>query len=395
MIDYERRGQIPPKHHTQLRRPDGAGVFYEECFTRQGFDGAYSILYHAHPTTDDTTVIASQRGWPAPVEAAPADGTLRRRLFQTRALAKGASMLDARAPLLFNRDLTVLYAQPTASDTSYFSNGDGDELAFVFEGAGRLESSFGWVAFHAGDYVWIPKGAIHRWHFDGVDNEVLVFEARAGLHVPNQFRNASGQLRMDAPYCHRDFVRPEGFAWTAGAGDDSGPFTVVYKRRDAFSERTLAHHPLDIVGWDGTVYPVAFAIEKYQPRAGLVHLPPTIHTTFAGDGFLVCSFVPRIVDFHPDAIPCPYPHTSVDCDEIIFYVRGNFTSRKGVGPGAISLHPAGVPHGPHPGAYEKSIGTQRTDELAVMVDTFEPLRMTASALAVETSEYHASWNAVR
>lgn len=390
MIDYQRRGTVPPKHHIQHRRPDG-GVYYEECFTRQGFEGAYSILYHQFPITDDVEVRASSRGWPAPVEAVPEDGTLRRRLFQSTRIPSGGTMLDARVPVLFNSDLTVLFARPTRSDDVYFSNGDGDELAFVMEGSGRLESAFGWLPFRAGDYVWIPKGAIHRWHFDGADNHVMVFEARGEVRIPRQFRNASGQLRMDAPYSHRDFVRPEGFVWTPDQGS-GGSHTVVYKRRDRFTERTMLHHPLDVVGWDGTVYPVAFAIEKYQPKTGLVHLPPTIHTTFAGDGFVVCSFVPRLVDYHPEAIPCPYPHTSVDCDEIILYVRGNFTSRRGVGPGAVSLHPAGVPHGPHPGAYEASIGTHRTEELAVMVDTFQPLKTTPNALAIEVRDYHRTWH---
>jgi homogentisate 1,2-dioxygenase len=390
MIDYQRRGTVPPKHHTQLRRPDGAGVYYEECLTREGFDGAYAILYHAFPTTDDAEVRPSTRGWPAPVEAAPEDGVLRRRLFQTASLPAGGAMLDARLPLLFNDDLTVLFARPASSDDVYFANGDGDELAYVFAGSGRLESAFGWLPFTAGDYVWVPKGVIHRWHFDGADNQLLVLEAAAGIHVPRQFRNASGQLKMDAPYAHRDFVRPEGFVWTPADGP-GGAHTVVAKRRGRFTERRMDHHPLDVVGWDGSVYPVAFAIEKYQAKTGLVHLPPTIHATFAGRDFLVCSFVPRVVDFHPDAIPCPYPHASVDCDEIILYVRGNFTSRRGVAAGALSLHPAGVPHGPHPGMYEKSIGAQRTDELAVMVDTVAPLRPTANALAVETREYHESW----
>jgi homogentisate 1,2-dioxygenase len=390
MIDYQRRGSLPAKHHTQLRRADG-GVYYEECFTRVGFEGAYSILYHAHPITDDVSLRPSKRGWPAAMATLPEDGVLKRRLLQTLTVPSGATMLDARVPLLFNRDLTVLVARPTRSDDVFFSNGDGDELAYVYAGSGRVESSFGWLPFVTGDYVWIPKGTIHRWHFDGENNHLMVVEAPGELHVPKQFRNPSGQLRMDAPYSHRDFVRPDGFAWTESQGA-GGEHTVVFKRRERFTERTMPHHPLDVVGWDGSVYPIAFAIEKFQPKTGLVHLPPTIHATFAGEGFVVCSFVPRIVDFHPDAIPCPYPHTSVDCDEIILYVRGNFTSRKGVASGSMSVHPAGVPHGPHPGAYEKSIGSQRTDELAVMIDTFAPLETTANALAIESRDYHASWN---
>ncbi|MDP3278198.1 MAG: homogentisate 1,2-dioxygenase [Deltaproteobacteria bacterium] len=390
MLDYQRRGSVPAKHHITHRRPDGAGVYYEECFTRQGFDGAFSILYHAFATTDDTETVKSSRGWPAPVSVEPQDETVRRRLFDGNKIPVGGCMVDSRIAMLFCSDLVILLARPTQSDDVYFSNGDGDELVYVYGGKGRLESSFGWLPFQTGDYVWVPKGVIHRWHLEGEGHAFLVMEARKELRIPKQFRNASGQLRMDAPYCHRDFVRPEGAAWEPSMGE-SGPCTVVYKVRDRFSQRTMPHHPLDIVGWDGNVYPVAFPIGKYQPKTGLVHLPPTSHLTFAGEGFVVCSFVPRIVDFHPEAIPCPYPHTNVDCDEVLLYLDGNFTSRKGVGPGCMSLHPMGVPHGPHPGAYERSIGAQTTTELAVMIDTFAPLAITANALALETREYHDSW----
>lgn len=390
MLDYQARGSLPPKHHLQFPRGDGAGVYYEECFTRQGFDGAYSILYHAHPTTDDVALAPSSRGWAQPVPVPPSDGLLKRRLFLSHSAPAGGALLDAVVPVLFNKDLTVCVARPTASDDAYFSNGDGDVLAYVYEGRGRLESSFGWLPFTAGDYVWIPKGVLHRWHFESADNHLLYLESLQELRIPKQFRGPTGQLKMEAPYCHRDFVRPEGNAWTPGEGEGQR-YTVVYKRRGVFCERVLPHHPLDVVGWDGSLYPVAFAIEKYQPKTGLVHLPPTSHMTFAAEGFVVCSFVPRVVDFHPQSVPCPYPHTSVDCDELILYVRGNFTSRKGVGPGALSLHPAGVPHGPHPGAYERSFGATRTDELAVMVDTFAPLDATANAWQLESRDYHSSW----
>ncbi|MBL8684296.1 MAG: homogentisate 1,2-dioxygenase [Myxococcales bacterium] len=390
MLDYQRRGHVPDKHHIVFDRPDGRGVFYEECITRRGFDGAYAILYHAFPTTDDGAVRKSTRGWAAPVAAVAEDGTLRRRLFDSNKIPTGGQLVDCRVPVLFNADLVLLLAKPTASDDVYFSNGDGDELVYVYSGKGKLETSFGWLPFSDGDYVWIPKGVIHRWHLEGSGHQFMVMEARKELRIPTQFRNATGQLKMDAPYCHRDFIRPEGAAWEPSMGP-SGPQTVVYKVRDRFSERTMPHHPLDIVGWDGTMYPIVFPILRFQPRIGQVHLPPTAHMTFAGEGFIVCSFVPRVTDFHEKAVPCPYPHTSVDCDEVILYVRGNFTSRKGVGPGCMSLHPMGVPHGPHPGAYERSIGTNRTDELAVMLDTFLPLDLTANALALETPEYHDTW----
>jgi homogentisate 1,2-dioxygenase len=234
---------------------------------------------------------------------------------------------------------------------------------------------------------------IHRWHVDsGAPLRMMCVESHGGVHVPKEFRNPVGQLKMDAPYTHRDFVRPEGPIATVDSVLE-GPRELFVKKGGAFTRLLLDRPPMDVVGWDGFAYPWAFAIEKFQPKTGLVHLPPTIHGTFAGPGFLVCSFVPRLTDTHPQAIPCPYPHSSVDCDEIILYLRGNFTSRRGVGPGAISLHPAGVVHGPHPGAYEASIGTTRTDELAVMLDTFAPLVPTAQAANLEDPGYHDSWRA--
>jgi len=245
-------------------------------------------------------------------------------------------------------------------------------------------AQIGDLAVGGGDYVLVPRGVITRVRISS-PLEGILFELRGGLHVPREFRNPVGQLRMDAPYTHRDFRRP------VFTGPRPGPKRIVVKKDDAYVERIPAASPFDVVGWDGTVWPFAFPILAFQPRTGLVHLPPTIHSTFAARGALVCSFVPRVTDTHPDAIPCPYPHSSVDCDEVIYYVRGNFTSRKGVGPKALSLHPAGVPHGPHPGAYEGSIGTRSTDELAVMMDTFLPLRLTPEALALEDPAYHDSW----
>jgi homogentisate 1,2-dioxygenase len=230
---------------------------------------------------------------------------------------------------------------------------------------------------------------IHRWHVAWGEMRMTCFEAKGGVNVPAQFRNPAGQLMMDAPYTHRDFVLP------SGSTEHEGPRDLLVKRNGHTTHYVMEHSPMDVVGWDGFVYPWAFAIEKFQPKTGLVHLPPTIHMTFAARGFVVCSFVPRVTDTHPQAIPCPYPHSSVDCDEVLLYLRGNFTSRKGVGPGAISLHPAGIAHGPHPGAYEASIGSKRTDELAVMVDTFAPLSPTPQAANIEHAGYHESWSSDR
>ena len=386
MIDRMQLGLVPAKPHI-VHEVEGK-LTYEECFTRQGFDGAYSILYHRAPPTRGQAPRPSQRGWGAPV-AASID-LLARRHFVTPRLPAGGQLLDARVPLLTNADVTLLVSRPTESDDAYLANGDGDELHFIHEGRGHVDSMFGRLAFTKGDYVCLPRSTIHRWHFDE-PGFVFTIEGHGFIDVPKQFRNGSGQLKMDAPYSHRDFVRPEWPNGGLAGATENGPRTLVVKKGGRFHEYRLDHNPLDVVGWDGVVWPFAFAIEKYQPKTGLVHLPPTIHTTFAGNRFIVCSFVPRVTDTHEQAIPCPYPHSSVDCDEVIFYVRGHFTSRRGIGAASVSLHPAGVVHGPHPGAYEGSIGSKRTDELAVMLDTFTPLQITAAALTLEDADYLASW----
>ncbi len=380
MIDRMAAGELPKKPHTAFRSPAGA-LRHEECLTRKGFDGEFSILYHEGPpmTDERTAPCAPGRFDRKPPRMAPGTA-LRRRLFLGQRAPEGFT------PALFNGDVTLSFVRlpPSAETEDGFCNGDGDELYYFFEGEGTLESPFGDLRVRAGDYAFVPRGVIGRLRI-AAPLEGILFELRGGLHVPPHFRNPVGQLRMDAPYTHRDFVRP------AFAGPRPGPKRILVKKNDAFLERYPVASPFDVVGWDGTVWPFAFPILAFQPKTGLVHLPPTIHTTFAGRGALICSFVPRVTDTHPDAIPCPYPHTSVDCDEIIYYVRGSFTSRKGVGPKAVSLHPAGIPHGPHPGAYEGSIGTRSTDELAVMMDTFLPLQVTPEALALEDPAYHDSW----
>jgi homogentisate 1,2-dioxygenase len=388
MIDRMSCGLLPEKPHTVHRDAEG-NLLYEEMHTRGGFGGAFTYLYHRYPVTAAVEVSETRRGHACPVADPAAATPLKRRLYDTRKIPSGGTPFECRAPLLFNEDLSIWFACPSESDDVYFANGDGDELWYVQEGSARLESSCGWLPISAGDYVWIPKSMIHRWHLAG-PMRMMCFEGRGGVMIPKDFRNPVGQLRMDAPYTHRDFLRPEGPIATPAKAQD-GPRELMVKKRGRFTRLLLERPPMDVVGWDGFSYPWAFPISKYQPKTGLVHLPPTIHSTFAGPGFLVCSFVPRVTDTHPQAIPCPYPHSSVDCDEVILYLKGNFTSRRGVGPGAISLHPAGVAHGPHPGAYEASIGTTRTDELAVMVDTYVPLSPTAQAVNIEDPAYHDSW----
>jgi homogentisate 1,2-dioxygenase len=384
MIHRLQRGVVAAKPHTVLE-VDGK-IAYEHCFTRRGFEGAYTIMYHRTPPH----IVRSEEALgPHPGIAAPSwDGGVRRRHFRTGSLESGATPFRSRRLLLANGDVGVWLSRASADDDTLVGNGDADELTFVFQGAGRVETPLGVVPFAAGDYVFVPRALPHRWRLDGPVH-LLVIEARSWLDLPKQFRNPVGQLTMDAPYSHRDFREPE---WPGGGPQGlAAPHTLVMQRHGELTSMEMVNDPFDVVGWDGQVWPFAFPIRAYQPKTGLVHLPPTTHITFAGGGFVVCSFVPRLVDYHEKAIPCPYPHSSVDCDEIIFYVDGSFTSRRGVEAGSITLHPIGVPHGPHPGRYEASIGTTRTSELAVMVDTFSPLLPTDHARAVEDEGYNQSW----
>ncbi len=375
-------GDIPAKHHIAHRDERGA-LRWEECITREGFEGPYTIAYHVHRPHEQLPEDGVH-GWAKPEAAAV---PLRKWHFKTPDLAVvEGTTLQTTVPLLFNDDVTIGMTRPTASDDVYRSNVDGDDLYYVFSGAGVLRTPLGDVTFAADDYVFVPKGLPHRFDVDSVEQDWLWMECRGGVHLLRQWLNEVGQLRMDAPYCHRDFRLPE-----FRGPRDEGKRTLVVKRDDRFHAFSLRHSPLDVVGWDGAVYPWAFPILNFQPRAGLVHLPPTWHGTFGTRGALICSFVPRVVDFHEQAIPCPYPHSSVDVDEFLFYVRGNFTSRRGVGPGSVSLHPKGLPHGPHPGAYEGSIGHRETTELAVMIDTLRPLSITAAALRIEDPDYTASF----
>jgi homogentisate 1,2-dioxygenase len=380
-------GVVPRKHHIVSRGVDGA-LLHEECITQEGFEGPYTIAYHLHaPHLAQPEAPAST--WALPQAASVSSGSLARRHYRSGELsALGDTPTTSRVPVLFNADLTIGIARPRRSDTHYVVNADGDELFYIHEGSGRVITQFGDLPFAALDYVFLPRGTQYRFELSPSSSTQhwLTFELRGGLHIPRQWRNAVGQLRMDAPYCHRDFHKVQ---FTGPV--DENIRSLVVKRNDAFHGFSLAHSPLDVVGWDGSVYPWVFPILNFQPRAGLVHLPPTWHGTFAARGALICSFVPRVVDFHPEAIPCPYPHSSVDVDEFLFYCRGNFTSRRGVGPGSMSFHPAGIPHGPHPGSYAGSIGHKATDELAVMLDCTLPLQPTAFATAVEDPGYHRSF----
>ena len=387
MLDRMAVGELPKKPHTALRDPQGA-LRYEQCLTRAGFDGPFSILYHVGRPHALTAQAPAHTAIPTLVPADPRAHdeapTLRRRHFRTAALRVAGSLLDARTPLLGHRELALSICTATDSEGLYFANADADELLFVREGRGVVRSVFGDLAFGPKDYVCIPKGVLRR-VIVAEPLHALAIEC-SGLRIPTQYRNEAGQLRMDAPYSHRDFRRPEF----------TGP--VDEGLRDVAIKRAGRHHlfrahssPLDVVGWDGTVYPWAFPILAFQPRVSSVHLPPTWHGTFAAASVLICSFVPRPLDFDAAAIPCPYPHASVDVDEVLYYVAGSFGSRTGVEPGSVTLHPRGVPHGPHPGRYEASVGTTHTDELAVMLDSYEPLLPSSRAREYEDLDYDESF----
>ncbi|HZY05711.1 MAG TPA: homogentisate 1,2-dioxygenase [Anaeromyxobacteraceae bacterium] len=380
MIDRMARGDLPGKHHLAFRDAAGAWL-HEECWTRQGFDGPYTILYHRH-RPHAARAAEARHGFPLPRPAPPRP--LRRRHYRIQALSlAGGPAVDARTPLLFNEDLCLSLCHPSGPDPVYLANGDGDDLYFVHQGGGLLRSALGDLRFGQGDYLCLPRGLLHRFLPDPGVQRWLHLECLGGLSLPRQWRNEAGQLRMDAPFSHRDFRRPE-FQGPL----DEGIREVVVKRGGAFHGLAFATPPLDVVGWDGSVWPFAVPILAFQAKVAMVHLPPTWHGTFALRGALVCSFVPRPLDWHPEAVPCPYPHASVDVDEVLFYDRGEFTSRRGVGAGSLSHHPAGIPHGPHPGAYEGSLGKRWTDELAVMLDCYRPLLATPEALAIEDPGYH-------
>lgn len=392
MIHYHSLGKKPAKPHTTFYE-DGK-LLMEHCHTREGFEGPFSILYYRIPPTDENAVERVAIPGFCPFEPL-AEQPLYRRHIKTQNLKLKGDFLDARRVLLFNSDVQICMAKPTETSPRFFSNGDGDELYFVYQGSGRFETLFGVLPFKERDYVLIPRGTPYRIHWDGDHPQFFIFEGRQFIDIPKEWRNRHGQITMYAPYTHRDFRVPTQLLEYDKAIHGPGPFKLVVKREDTLTVHIHQHFPFDVAGWDGTVYPVAFSINDYQPKTSTIHLPPTIHVTFAGNEFVVCSFVPRKVDYFngndAKAIPCPYGHASVHMDEILFYVDGNFTSRRGIDSGSISLHPAGIPHGPHPGTYEKSVGTDRTSELAVMCDTYKQLHLTKVANDIEDKDYHLTW----
>lgn len=389
MLHRHTLGRVPPKPHTAFYDEDGK-LLMEQCVTREGFNGPFTILYFRTPPTNEFAVddYALPGFCPADIVG---EQPLYRRHVRSQNLKPTGDFLTGRRTLFVNDDVHVGVSKPTERADHFFSNGDGDELYFVTSGAGYLETVYGILPFRQYDYLLIPKSTPYRIHFDNERGTQLVFEGRPRLGIPGRYRNKFGQLTDYAPYSHRDFRPPTELLTFDREKHGEPPYELIVKMSDRLTLHRYNHFPFDVVGWDGCVYPLAFNIHDFQPITGVVHQPPTIHTTFAGDGFVVCSFVPRMVDFHEKAIPCPYGHASVDMDEIMYYVDGNFTSRRGIDRESMSLHPQGVPHGPHPGTYEKSIGMKRTSELAVMCDSYKPFRLTTVAAGLEDKDYHTSW----
>ena len=383
---YHRLGDVPAKRHVAFRAPDG-DLYSEEVVGLEGFGGRYSILHHRYAPTRVTEI--KEVDPPLPPPPAPAyDRTLRHHLFRTAdRLAPGEDELTGRTWLLWNDDLRIAVSAFGGRAGRFVRNGGADELHFVHEGGGRLETVFGVIEYRSGDYVVIPKGTTHRWVPGGAGNRHLVLETPGAVRLPRRYQNAEGQLLEHAPYWERDFRRPQELL----AVDDPSPHSVLVRVGDRAALYTLDHHPLDVVGWDGHLYPYAFSIHDFEPISGRQHQPPPVHQTFELDGAVVCSFVPRRLDDGQDVVTAPYNHANLDSDEVLYYVSGGFFSRRGIEPAALSYHPRGIPHGPAPGVAEKSIGQTHTEELAVMVDTFRPMTVAATAEPFDDPAYPTSW----
>jgi homogentisate 1,2-dioxygenase len=379
---YLREGQVPPKRHIQFRRPDG-GLYAEELFSTKGFESVYSLLYHLRPPTATLDV----RAWDRPAVRLMPNEPLRNRHFKTNDIElRGRDAIESRTPLLGNADVLISVAQADKPMDYFYRNVGGDELLFIHTGSGTIQSQFGDLAYRAHDYLVIPTGTTYR-VVPSEPTRMLVHESTGTIGIPRKYRNEYGQFEEHAPYYDRDFRPPV----LQPPIEEQGEYTVKVTNAGRNAIYIVQNHPCDVVGWDGYCYPYAFNLEEFMPITGKLHQPPPAHATFEAPGAAFCAFVPRLFDYHPLAIPVPYNHSSVDCDEVLYYVSGNFMSRRGVAEGSITLHAAGAPHGPQPGAVESSLGKTSTDEIAVMVDTFSPLQLAQAATACEDPAYFRSW----
>ena len=378
---YHKLGSIPHKRHTQFKKADGK-LYREEVMGLEGFSSIQSILYHHFlpPRVKQTEDLGSAK--PEYVDFGP----IRHRAFATDQAPLGPDPLTARIPLLGNSDVILGISRAKGSMDFFYRNSQAYETWWVHEGEGVLKTQFGNLPFHKGDYIVIPFGVTWQMHLDG-EARFFTIENPSQIEPPKRYRNNYGQLLEHSPYSERDIRLPEELE----SHTERGEFEVRVKVRDRLSRHVLDHHPFDVVGWDGYLYPWIFNIEDFEPITGRLHMPPPIHQTFEGHNFVVCSFVPRLFDYHPEGIPAPYNHSNIQSDEVLYYAEGNFMSRKGIDRSDISLHPFGLPHGPQPGMTEASIGKTETKELAVMVDTFHPLQLTGRALELEKPEYMSTW----
>jgi homogentisate 1,2-dioxygenase len=380
---YQKLGKIPHKRHTVFRQENGE-LYHEQLFGTAGFDGMSTLLYHIQPPT----AIKEVKGEKNIAPEIAFEKNLMPRSFKGYQVTPNKDYLESRNPILVNSDVYIELSAPQASMKDYFyKNADADEVIFVHRGSGKLRTQLGNIDFAYGDYLVIPRGMIYQLEFSDDDNRLLIIQSFHPVYTPKRYRNWFGQLLEHSPFCERD-MRPPSELETH---NEEGEFLIKIKKEDVLYDFVYAHHPFNVVGWDGYNYPYAFSIHDFEPITGRVHLPPPIHQTFETSAFVICSFVPRLYDYHPDSIPSPYNHSNIDSDEVLYYVDGDFMSRNNIEHGQITLHPSGIAHGPHPGAYERSIGKKETHELAVMIDTFKPLKITKSALGIELEGYEKSW----
>ena len=380
---YHKLGNIPQKRHTIFKSPKG-DFYYEQLFGTEGFNGHSSLLYHTHRPTQVKEILKSYS-----VEPKVAIGkNIKSLLLKGFEIKPTADFLESRKTVLFNNDCHIGLAAPTESMKNYFyKNADADELIFIHKGKGKLKTFMGNIQFEYGDYLVIPRGMIYQIEFETTDNRLLYVESFEPYYTPKRYKSSSGQLLEHSPFCERDFKLPTELE----THDEKGDFIIKIKKEGMMHEFLYATHPFDVVGWDGYNFPYGFSIHNFEPITGRVHQPPPVHQTFETSSFVVCSFVPRLYDYHPQAIPAPYNHSNIDSDEVLYYVDGDFMSRNNIEQGHITLHPKGIPHGPAPGAMERSIGQTITQELAVMVDTFRPLKVTEEAMAIDDGKYYKSW----
>ncbi len=379
---YTKLGKIPPKRHTVYRQANGE-LHPEQLMGALGFGGPSSLLYHTHAPT---RVVATRKLGDLNIEADP-EAALKMRHFHLAAIPAAKSAVFDRTPVLFNADVTLSLARPTATDDFWYRNAQADEIVYIGEGTGELESEYGILPYAPGDYVVVPRGILHRWLPAAGETRLFIIETPSHIRVPARYMTGEGQFMEHSPFCERDIHAPSELR----THDVKGEHRIVVKQSNRLTEVLLDHHPLDVVGWDGCYYPWKTSIHDFEPITGSIHQPPPVHQQFQADQFVVCSFVPRLFDFHPDAIPAPYAHANVNSDEVLYYANDEFMSRSGISTGSLTHHPLGLPHGPQPGRTEASIGAKETKELAVMVDTFNPLHVAKAVLPFEDEGYERSW----